>query len=312
MLALSNLSEVYMRLGRLKDAEYASIELLACARREGSDENHIRAVGRLAMAALLLDQRSWWNDLREQLEEAVEMARRIRLRYWVVQNLETLGCFAISVGDTPAGFNWLQMALNAIDKSLNEAEFFRARIYCGISDCMMKIGKPQRAVEYADLAVLTASKARSPHLLAISKLSVARVHRFVGDTSEALQYATEVRVRARRDGWKLEELAAEKLLHETYYSVARFGEALEAILRALSLAEELGLHEDLAHLLLKAAQICRDLGRPMQAERYLQRAADLASISDQSEVMAQAQLALATAGLEIPSRNSLPSSQKDN
>jgi tetratricopeptide (TPR) repeat protein len=230
----------------------------------------------------------------------------------VVQNLETLGCFAISVGDTPAGFNWLQMALNAIDKSLNEAEFFRARIYCGISDCMMKIGKPQRAVEYADLAVLTASKARSPHLLAISKLSVARVHRFVGDTSEALQYATEVRVRARRDGWKLEELAAEKLLHETYYSVARFGEALEAILRALSLAEELGLHEDLAHLLLKAAQICRDLGRPMQAERYLQRAADLASISDQSEVMAQAQLALATAGLEIPSRNSLPSSQKDN
>ncbi len=311
MLALSNLSEAYMRLGRLKDAERASIELLACARREGSEHDQVRAIGRLAMSALVLDPRGRWDDLRDPLEDAVGTARRVRLRYWVVQNLETLGCFAVSVGDIASGFNWLQMALSSIDKSLDEGEFFRTRIYCGISECMSKAGKLARAKEYADLAMSTAFKAESQHVITLSKLCAARACRASGNLPKALEYVTEVRVRSRRNGWKIEELAAGKLLVEMFDSSDRREEALETALQVLSLAEELEIDHEVIEQSLKAAEICQRLDRGAQAEKYLRRASELASRLEQPETLAQVNLALGLVGLvDIGVTGSLASARR--
>jgi tetratricopeptide (TPR) repeat protein len=270
--------------------------LLALARRCKSIPDEVRAIGRLAMAALILDQRSRWGELKAQLEDAIKTAREIRLQYWVVQNFETLGGFALSIGDVATAFDWFQQALNAISADVYEAEFFKARIYCGIAECMVKLAKPARAVEFADLAVTTAEKTGSPHLIAICRLCKSKITACAGDTSEALRLAMGVQVRAAREGWKFEEFCAQKVLLNCLHNLDRSSEAYESAMRALSLAEELSLEEEVVVHLVEVGNVCLKLGLRSDGNKYFQRAAELATKLGRYELVSRARLAMANIG----------------
>jgi tetratricopeptide (TPR) repeat protein len=290
LLAMSNLSEAYMRLGRLVDAEHASVALLAISKQRRSPENEVRAIGRLAMALLAQEMSSRWADLRPQLEHAVKMARDIRLDYWVTQNLETLGCFAVRSGEIADGFEWLQMALNSTVNVSVEADFFRTRIYGGIAEVMVKAMKPQRAREYSDLAARTAVSVGSRHLAVVSQLCKARVELGLDGLQEARQCALRVRISAARENWKIEQLAAEKLLIAIFESLAQYDDAREAAHRALLLANEAGLMEEMSARLIDLGRIYRTGGEDGEAGRYLRRAYDLAQKLGRSDLVERAKI----------------------
>lgn len=274
MLAISNLSEAYMRLGRLNDAEHTSLILLTLARERRSSADEVRAVGRLAMAVLAQEASGRWNSLRPQLLEAVDKARRLKLDYWVTQNLETLGCFAVKVGEVNEGFEWLQMALSAIDQHEAEAAFFRARIYCGIAEVMLKVSKEIRAREYTNLAFCTAIEAHSPHLLTLVHLCASKVELFLGCPQQALESALKVRAWAGRGNWKIEHLSAEKLLIGIYENLNDIDQAQDAGHRALSLADEAGLVEEFPLRLIDLGRLCLISGKREEARGYFARAAE--------------------------------------
>jgi tetratricopeptide (TPR) repeat protein len=290
MLAMSNLSEAYMRMGRLTEAEYIAVSLLALARRHGSHADEVRAIGRLALALLAREAYDRWDELRPQLIETVTKARHIKLGYWVIQNLETLGTFSARMGDLEQGFEWLQMAMSAIGEEENEPDFFRTRIYCAIAEIMLKSKRPMRAREYANLGRLTALEVGSRHLAIISELSVARVCFGLDEPENALECALRVRTAAGREGWRIEQLAAEKLLVGIYEVLGRGELARDAANKALFMAEESGVREDVVLRLIDLARVCKMTHDIVCADENAQRAWCLARELGRSDLVAMTQL----------------------
>jgi len=277
MLALSNLSEAYMRLGRYRDAEMSSFELLLIARKKDSTENVIRAVGRLAMSVLILKPHSRNDEMCGQLEELISTARQIDLIYWVVQNLETLGELAMAMGDIPKAFEYFQGALNTVmNNDVFEADLFRARIYGGIARCMSNFRRSQRAKEYANIAMITAQITKSVHAMANASLCMAEVLIEADEPSNALHHALNVKERAVCEGWKFEELVARKLLTKIFLSLGRLDEAYESALRGFSLADELNIDEDASLFSLELEKICLLLNREEEASKHAEYGKQLA------------------------------------
>jgi len=282
MLALSNLSEAYMRLGKFKNAEMSSVELLLLSREQKSTADEIRAIGRMAMAVSSLRRRSQYNDLCGQLEESINSARHINLYYWVVQNLETLGVISLEISDISKSLEYFQMALNAtkvkiknnfVDQVegdfIDEVDLFRTRINGGIARCFSKLRRFKQAHMYADIAITIALETGKPHVIATATLCKANVSLESNELNDALRYATDVKTRALREGWKYEEFVAQKLLISIYRTLNNYEDAYESALRALALAEELVIDEDASLIIIELVDICQFLDKKIEIKKYI-------------------------------------------
>lgn len=273
MLSLSNLAEAYTLSGRLEEAEHVAVQLLQRAREKKQTPYEVRAVGRLAIAILQRDLRGQWGELRPQLEKSVQLARRLRLDYWIAQNLETLGACAQHSGDLGHAFEWFQQALAPLSDQVTEEEFFRARIYARIGELYSERSRADKSREFLALAEEYSETAGSPNLKSQIELARGRCALRAGDLDTALGCTHGAYLAARRGGWRGDEHAAASALTEVYLKRGQRGEAEAPARRALELAREMRMTEAEVQALINLARADRG---GAGARGYLEEALDRA------------------------------------
>ena len=93
-----------------------------------------------------------------------------------------------------------------------------------------------------------------------------------------------------------EEFSAQKVLLNCLHNLDRSSEAYESAMRALSLAEELSLEEEVVVHLVEVGNVCLKLGLRSDGNKYFQRAAELATKLGRYELVSRARLAMANIG----------------
>jgi tetratricopeptide (TPR) repeat protein len=294
LLARSNLAEAYTLAGRLEDAERVAVKLLQRSREEQLRAYEVRAVGRLALAVLQRDARGQWNDLRMQLTRSVELARRLRLDYWVVQNLETLGAYGLTMGSADEALSWLQQALHSAGKDdVNESEFFRARVYARLAELYATRKLVGRSAEYLALAAEYATDARSPHLTAQMGIANARCALAGADADKALHEAHPAHAAARRGGWLVEEHASVRVLAAAYRECKQHHDAVSHARRALELSREMRMPEAEVDALCELGRILRCQGELADARGHFHDALAVSRARSYSDHVVTATLELA-------------------
>ena len=244
LLARNNLCEAYCRLGMYEQSLECAYVLLATSRSAGLRERQGDAILSLSMALQAIDLRGRWDELKAILIEGLEIAREIGDRYNEIMVMEILGRCYIRLALDGDGLNWLQKALNNIHPSQNEGDFFRTRIYQGLSDLGRLRKDPESAIRYAELAIGLAESINSPHLIISTKLTLAQAERSRGERAVALKMVEEVLFWAKHERWKIEEQLAEYLRSELGFELGYYDISLAAAIRALSLAQEMKLMEE--------------------------------------------------------------------
>lgn len=280
LLAMSNLCEAYTRLGCYADAIKTASSLLATSREKQMKEYEVRAIGRLAMAVADTSLREHWVEIKTLLEEAIRTARDLRLTYWEIQNLETLGNCAARMGELELGLAYLQDALSTLNASVDvyEEHFFRTRIFQGLASLAKLHGDVVEALRYAETAVGVAQSNRhvSPQLVAAAYLTLAEIERFRGQRDRSLELAASVATQARRDRWPVQEQAAEFIMCQLYCELGYWPEAEISARRSLELACELSMKENEVLCLIELGRVLRTLGRYGDAFNCLNHAREFA------------------------------------
>jgi tetratricopeptide (TPR) repeat protein len=92
----------------------------------------------------------------------------------------------------------LQDALNALTPGTDEAPFFRFRIYKSLSQWAQGRNDKAEALRYAEMSLGAARENGNPSFIASAQLHLARVQRWRGELSEALELTEESLVTSRR------------------------------------------------------------------------------------------------------------------
>jgi class 3 adenylate cyclase/tetratricopeptide (TPR) repeat protein len=125
-----------------------------------------------------------------------------------------------------------------------------------------------RALEMSQAAKFQYGVAWSTTLLGLGKMQAGR-----GDG--VLQLAQHAMDLASSHGYRAVEVSARRLAAEAHQHEGSLAAAEAAYLQSLELASELGLRPEQAHCQKGLAQICRQLGRGEEADRYDRLASDL-------------------------------------
>lgn len=198
MDALSGLAVAWANLGETQRYIESSTRLLAAARRADNKKYEVVAGLRLADGLAIVDLRGRWSEIRPLLLDGLQTARQLGDNFWIVYHLMQLGDNALNVGETDAGYGWLQDALNALTPDTESAPFFRYRIYESLSNWAWGQGDRAEALRYAEMALGAARERGNPDFVAHAQLRLARVQRWRGELNEALELTEEALATWRR------------------------------------------------------------------------------------------------------------------
>lgn len=267
LLALENLSVAWGNLADYQKEIEVATRLLARARQLQDEHYEMRAALGLSHALAELDVRERWGEMKPLLLAGLATARRLQDKYYEGYHLLKLGQYAVHVGESERGFNWLQEVLNLIDISREDENiFFRGEAYRALSELMLKRGEHAEALRYAEMAVDVYRK--EAFFVTYAQLDLARAERAQGERAEALRLVEKVLPQARRMGWKETEQEAEFLRGELERELGHLPEAEVAARQALKLAQEMKEKEEEVECLLS-------LGQALLAEKRLDDAREL-------------------------------------
>jgi tetratricopeptide (TPR) repeat protein len=253
LLALENLSVAWGNLADYQKEIEVATRLLARARQLQDEHYEMVATLRLCESLADLDLRERWGEIKPLLLTGLATARRLQDKSYEGYHLLHLGQYAVHVGESERGFNWLQEVLNLTDMGREDENiFFRGEAYRALSELMLKRGEHAEALRYAEMAVDVYRK--EAFFVTYAQLDLARAERAQGERAEALRLVEKVLPQARQMGWQEVEQEAEFLRGELERELGHLQEAEVAARQALKLAQKMKEKEEEVECLLSLGQ----------------------------------------------------------
>ena len=196
--ALSNLPACWANLGEHTKMAEAAARLLARAKQLDDQEYQLLAGLRLATALANIDLPTRWPEVRQVLLDGLRTARLLADDWHIVYHLATLGDYAQRMGEAEPAYAWLQDALNTLTPAVNDAAFFRYRIYKSLSLLSKRQGQRADALRYAEMSLGGVREDRNPAAIVDAQHTLAEIQRWLGERGEALALVEEALTTSRR------------------------------------------------------------------------------------------------------------------